>query len=134
MAPRESEPTRALYVRIPLPEAAKLDAAAERLGRTKRDVIAALVAEHLDEDVRFEAQPRRVVIEDTPGELRLGHHRFSPAPAPEVLTLEEAAALLRVEVGALRAWAQAGEVPGRRLGDDWRFRREALLDWLGAAA
>jgi len=134
MSPRESEPTRALYVRIPLPAAAKLDAAAERLGRSKRDVIAALVSEHLDDDVRIEAQPRRVVIEDTPGQLRVGHHHFTPAPAPEVLTLQEAAELLRVDVEALRAWAEAGDVPGRRLGDDWRFRRDALLDWLGAAA
>jgi excisionase family DNA binding protein len=66
--------------------------------------------------------------------MRVGHHRFTPAPAPEVLTLEEAAELLRVDVDALRSWAESGEVPGRRLGDDWRFRRDALLDWLGAAA
>jgi excisionase family DNA binding protein len=131
-----SEPTRALYVRIPLPAAAKLDAAAERMGRSKRDVIAALVADHLDDDVRIDAQPRRVIVEDTPGELRVGHHHFTPAPPPagEVLTLEEAAALLRVDVEALRDWAEAGDVPGRRLGGQWRFSRGALLDWLGAAA
>lgn len=134
MSPRESQPTRALYVRIPLPAAAKLDAAAERLGRSKRDVIAALVEDHLDDDTRIEAQPRRVVIEDTPGQLRVGHHHFTPAPAPEVLTLEEAAELLRVDPDALRAWAEAGDVPGRRLGDEWRFRRDALLDWLTVAA
>jgi excisionase family DNA binding protein len=115
MSPRESTPTRALYVRIPLAEAAKLDAAAERLGRSKRDVIAGLVAEHLD------------------GELKMGHHRFTPTPVPDVLTLEEAADLLRVEADDLRGWAEAGEIPGRRLGDEWRFRRDALLDWLGSA-
>jgi excisionase family DNA binding protein len=74
------------------------------------------------------------VVEAMPGELRLGHHDFTPAPVPEVLTLAEAAELLRVEVEALRAWAEAGDVPGRRLGGDWRFRRAALLDWLAAVA
>ncbi len=134
MPSRESEPTRALYVRIPLPAAAKLDAAAERTGRSKRDVIATLVAQHLDADAALDAQPRRVVVEDTPGELRLGHHHFTPAPGPDVLTLEEAAELLRVSVDALRTRAERGEVPGRRLGDEWRFRRDALLDWLAAPA
>jgi len=132
MSPRTSEPTRALYVRIPLPAAAKLDAAAQRLGRSKRDVIAALVDDHLDDDLTLDAAPRRVVIEDTPGVMTVGHHHFTPAPAPEVLTLEEAAELLRVDAGALRTWAEDGTVPGRRLGEDWRFRRDALLDWLSA--
>jgi len=51
-----------------------------------------------------------------------------------VLTLEEAAQLLRVPADFLRARAEAGEVPGRRLGDEWHFRREALLAWLGAVS
>lgn len=47
-----------------------------------------------------------------------------------VLDLLEAAALLRVEPDALRTLADAGRVPARRVGDSWRFARDALLEWL----
>jgi excisionase family DNA binding protein len=30
----------------------------------------------------------------------------------------------------VRALAEAGELPGRRVGGDWRFAREAVLRWL----
>ncbi len=136
MPPRESEATRAIYVRIPLPEAEKLDRAAERLRASKRDVIATLLADHLDpdgEDVLV-ARPRRIVVDDDPRGMTLGHASFTPAPAADVLTLEEAAELLRVSPQALRARADAGDVPGRRLGDEWRFHRDALLAWLGGGA
>jgi excisionase family DNA binding protein len=47
-----------------------------------------------------------------------------------VLTLDEAAALLKVPADAVRARAEAGDLPGRRFGNDWRFIRSAILDWL----
>lgn len=137
MSPREPEATRAVYVRIPLAAAEKLDRATERLGASKRDVIATLLADHLDDDGRGVAavgRPRRITIEETGDRMTVGHHAFTPMPPAEVLTLEEAAELLRVSTDALRARAEAGEVPARRLGDQWRFRREALLEWLGAPA
>jgi excisionase family DNA binding protein len=40
------------------------------------------------------------------------------------------AALLRLPVEAVSARAQAGELPGRRFGDEWRFARTAVMDWL----
>jgi len=46
--------------------------------------------------------------------------------------MPEAAALLRLEEVAVRAAADAGELPGRRVGEEWRFSRSALLAWLGA--
>ncbi|WP_259310881.1 helix-turn-helix domain-containing protein [Capillimicrobium parvum] len=116
-----------------MPVAEKLDRAAERLRTSKRDVISALLAENLDEGAPA-SRPRRVVIEDAPERMTVGHASFTPAPAPEVLTLEDAAELLRVSPDALRERAEAGDAPGRRLGDDWRFSREALLAWLGAVA
>jgi excisionase family DNA binding protein len=51
--------------------------------------------------------------------------------APEVLTLQEAAAVLRVDDAALQAMAESGDVPCRAVGDEWRFSRTALLAWLG---
>lgn len=133
---REPEATRAIYVRIPLPAAEKLDRAAERLRASKRDVIAALLDDHLDPDTAEvfagrSAGARRVVVEGRPDALSVGHAAFAAAPPAEVLTLEEAAELLRVGAEALRARAEAGDVPARRIGDEWRFRREALLAWLG---
>jgi len=133
VSPRSPEPTRAVYVRVPVPVAEKLDRAAERLGTSKRDVVSALLADNLDDAPAPAGRPRRVVIEDEPDRMTVGHASFTPAVA-EVLTLEEAAELLRVAPDALRGRVEAGDVPGRRLGDEWRFSREALLAWLGAAA
>lgn len=53
----------------------------------------------------------------------------APAVA-EVLTLPEAAHLLRVPPDEIARLAGAGCLPGRRLGTQWRFRRTALLAWL----
>jgi len=49
---------------------------------------------------------------------------------PEVLTANEAALLLRVDENKLRDLASTGEVPGRLVGNQWRFSRAALLGWL----
>lgn len=51
----------------------------------------------------------------------------------EVLTLEEAAELLRVSPAALRVEAEAGRVPGRQIGGEWRFSRATLLEWLAGS-
>jgi excisionase family DNA binding protein len=42
----------------------------------------------------------------------------------------EAAAMLRIAEPELVRAAERGELPGRRIGDEWRFGREALLAWL----
>jgi len=56
-----------------------------------------------------------------------------PAPraaGTEVLTLKEAGAYLRVSAGELKKLAEAGGVPARLVGNDWRFLRSALEEWL----
>jgi excisionase family DNA binding protein len=53
-----------------------------------------------------------------------------PADAPEILDLEEAAALLRIEPTTLLHLAEGGEVPARRVGAVWRFHRASLVAWL----
>lgn len=127
-----SEPTKPLYVRIPVPEADRLDRAAARLRASKRDLVTMLVSHYLDP----EGEPRpgagsRVVTE--PDRVTLGHHAFTPAPADDVLTLEEAAGLLRVDVVEVRRLAESGELPARRIGEQWRVARRALLDWLAVS-
>ncbi|MEA3401345.1 MAG: helix-turn-helix domain-containing protein [Armatimonadota bacterium] len=48
----------------------------------------------------------------------------------DVLTLNEAAAYLRVHPRTLRIKASDGEVPGAKVGKVWRFHRRQLERWL----
>lgn len=52
----------------------------------------------------------------------------------EVLTINEAAALLRVSPSKARQLAAGGELPGvlPRLGKQWRINRRALEDFINA--
>jgi excisionase family DNA binding protein len=56
---------------------------------------------------------------------------FTPVHELEVLTLEQLAALLELDVEAVRVLAEQGDLPGRKLGEEWRFSRAAILEWLG---
>lgn len=57
----------------------------------------------------------------------------TPAARAEVLTLAEAAAYLRVgEAEILQAVRDQG-LPARQFGQDWRFLKSALQDWLKAS-
>lgn len=49
---------------------------------------------------------------------------------PELLTTKEAALVLRVEIDTLRRLAKSGQVPGVKVGGDWRFFKTRLLDHL----
>jgi excisionase family DNA binding protein len=121
------ETTRAIYVRMSDRLARKLDRAAERLGITKRDVLSALVNNHLDGDVpdlAFGGGSSRA-----PRGARAGG-----SDADEVLTLEEAAALLRVAPADVAAMVDTGDLPGRRVGSQWRFARSAVLAWLAGVS
>ena len=106
-----------LYVRLPRREADLLDRAAFESKVSKRELVSSMV--------------KRFLIEETP-ELVVGRAHVRPAEPHEVLTLEQAAELLQVEPGVVGDLAEAGELPGRKLGDAWRFPRAALLDWLAA--
>lgn len=50
----------------------------------------------------------------------------------DVLTLEDAAAYLKVEYGAIRRMIKEQGLPGRKIGEEWRFLRGAIADWLRA--
>ena len=113
--------TTALFVRLPRREADLLDRVAFEGRISKRELVTSLVQRYLGDDDKA-AKP----------ELVLGRAHFRPAETPDVLTLEQAAALLQVDVGEVTALAEAGELPGRRIGGEWRFPRAALLEWLGA--
>ena len=132
---RRDDETAALFVRLPLEEAEKLDRFAFERRLPKRDVVRRLVAEHLEEGADFvwrQPLPPPIPVPPTP-EVVVGRADFVPADAPEVLTVEQAAELLQVPSDDVRALADAGELPGRRIGDEWRFLRRAVLAWLGGS-
>ncbi len=98
-----------LFVRLPREQAAALDRLVDSTGRRKQHLVSDLLAD----------------------QLAVGHLEiFESAGAEEVLTLQEAAALLRLPVETVRASAVAGDLPGRAFGEEWRFVRAALLTWL----
>jgi len=106
------EPRSALFVRIPAAQARQLDSRARALGRTKQDVVADLLATTFTSGVVPQVDP-------------------SPLSAPDdVLTLDELAEMLKLDPGAVMVRVEAGELPGRRFGDQWRFSRRAVLAWL----
>jgi excisionase family DNA binding protein len=119
---------RPLYVRLPSAAAEKLDRAAFELKTTKQNLVAELVEAHLPL-----ASTRRVVVESMDDALTVGHHSFVPAEALDVLTLAEAAELLRIDEQTVAKAAERGELPGRKLGGEWRFARSAVLRWLAGA-
>lgn len=48
----------------------------------------------------------------------------------EVLNSEEAADLLGVKPFTIRTYARRGVIPGKKLGNEWRFVKDDLLAWL----
>ena len=49
---------------------------------------------------------------------------------PDVLTLDEAAAYLRVPSGEVQALLEARRIPARQIGSQWRILKAALANWL----
>jgi excisionase family DNA binding protein len=114
-----------LYVRLPAAEARRLDEAAHRLRRSKQDLVTRLVASLGDADTL-----RRVTVETTDDGLTVGHAEFRPFAPPDVLTTAQLAEWLQVDEPTIAELAEAGDLPGRKLGGEWRFAREAVLAWL----
>lgn len=54
------------------------------------------------------------------------------AKREQVMTIDELAAYLKVAKSTLYKLAQAGKVPGQKVGKHWRFRRESIDTWLDA--
>jgi hypothetical protein len=79
--------------------------------------LAADSATRLDAAVASSGLSKRQIVEDAV-RAHLG--------APDL------AVLLRVDEAAVVGGAASGDLPGQRIGGQWRFGREALLAWLGA--
>jgi excisionase family DNA binding protein len=107
-----------LFVRLPNDQAAALDRLADVTGRHKQHVVSELLADRLT---------------SAAGPVSVGRVEVIHPPTTlidEVLTLEEAAALLKLPADTVRSRAEEGDLPGRRFGKEWRFARMAVLAWL----
>jgi excisionase family DNA binding protein len=151
--PKRAAPSSegALYVKLPAQAVDKLDRAADALGVHKKDLVAGLITRHVDPDSEQSLQavdemsnPRRFAPDTTPRPLTtddlrgpsptMGVYAFRPyesGPPPEIMTVEQTAELLQVEMSVVLELAEGGELPGRRVGSTWRFSRQAVIEWLG---
>jgi len=48
----------------------------------------------------------------------------------EIMTPREAADYLSVHVRTIYRLAKNGEIPGRKVGGSWRFKKDTLDEWL----
>jgi excisionase family DNA binding protein len=135
--PKKTPPETALYVRLPATASEKLDRASEALGIPKKDLVAGLVARYVDPDSQRGlsalgslSQPRRISIDLADTAPALGTYSFQPYDPPEVMSAEQAGKLLQIDEALVVELAEAGQLPGRKLGTVWRFSRVALVAWL----
>jgi excisionase family DNA binding protein len=134
---RKPAPDGALYVRLPNTAVDKLDRAAQTLGVHKKDLVAGLVTKYVDPDSRRGldelgqlSQSRRGAGEVSEGGAVMGSYSFRPYELPEVITAEQAGQFLQIAESVVLELAEAGRLPGRKLGAVWRFSRAALVNWL----
>ena len=153
--PGPGRATAPLYVRLPIAQAAALDQAAFALRAPKQALVAGLVARYVDPESdegleslrelaagaqrgRGEAfgfgDRRRITVETEADTLTVGRHAFRPAGGGDVLTLAQLAELLQVEADEAERLAESGELQGRRIAGEWRFARQAVIDWLAAGS
>ncbi len=51
---------------------------------------------------------------------------------PDVMTIDQLAAYLQIPKSTLYKLVQDGKVPGKKVGRQWRFHRDAIDAWLAA--
>ena len=146
--PKKTAVEGALFVRLPVTAVGKLDRAAEALGMRKKDLVAGLVSKYVDPDSRRglsvlgSLATHKVTVELGQKDATVGAYSFQPYDSPaapreapaEVLSAEQAGQLLQISEAVVREMAEAGKLPGRKLGFGpgavWRFSRAALVAWL----
>ncbi|MBU0755925.1 MAG: helix-turn-helix domain-containing protein [Planctomycetes bacterium] len=51
----------------------------------------------------------------------------------EILTIDEACDLLGISAKTFSKILREEDIPGRKIGREWKFSRQALIDWVGSA-
>ncbi len=52
----------------------------------------------------------------------------------DVMTIDELAAYLKLSKSSLYHFARAGKVPGVKIGQQWRFQKSAIDEWMRSGA
>lgn len=104
---------RGLFVRIPVAQADEIDATCARLGMTKQ----ALVRSMLESGLRNPSSKSGI----------------ADSGENSILSFDELVALLKVEPRLVRERVDAGDIPGRRFGLEWRFSHQAVMEWLSSS-
>jgi len=50
--------------------------------------------------------------------------------ADEIMTVEQLAKYLKTGITTIYKLAQEGKIPGNKVGNQWRFRKERIDEWL----
>ena len=134
--PRKTAPEGALFVRLPATAVEKLHRAAEALGVRKKDLVAGLVSRYVDPDSQRglddlgSLATHKVTLDLGASGPARGSYSFQPYDPPEVMNAEQAGQFLQIEEAVVIELAEAGKLPGRKIGAAWRFSRAALVAWL----
>lgn len=48
----------------------------------------------------------------------------------DILTVDEAAELLKIPRSSVYKLAQQGKIPAKKVGRHWRFHRQTIVDWI----
>jgi len=51
-----------------------------------------------------------------------------------ILNIEEASALLGVSIKTFNKVLHSEDMPARKIGREWKFSRQALIDWVGSGS
>lgn len=125
--PRKARPETPLYVKLPNDAVDKLHRAAEALGVAKKDLVTQLVKKYVDPDTQKGLASL--------GGTMMGTYSFHPydqPEPPEVMNAEQAGQFLQIDEKNVIELAEAGKLPGKKLGPVWRFSRAALVAWLSS--
>ena len=134
--PKRTAQESALFVRLPASAAERLDRAAQVTGMRKKDLVASLVSKYVDPDTQHgrttlgSLATHKITVDVGNAGPTLGSYSFQPYDPPEVMNVEQAAQYLQIEETVVLELAEAGKLPGRKLGSVWRFSRAALVAWL----
>ena len=52
----------------------------------------------------------------------------------DILTADELAKMIHLHVVTVRLMAKSGEIPGRQIGNRWRFSRSRITEWIAKSA
>lgn len=124
-----------LYVKLPTNASEKLDRAAAALGVPKKDLVAGLVNRYVDPDSQQGLSTLSMSTRKEPEgpSLTMGTYSFQAYDPPEVMSSEQAGKFLQIDDKSVIELAEAGQLPGRKLGKVWRFSRDALVAWLAGS-